>query len=99
MVNRNKCTASTTGIVTNKRSLGIEEPTVISVAYEIDGIKYEIKETIKLKNEWIKIGFLPIGQRQRPVMGVVKVGDVVDVSYNPDDPKKAFIINNVGKMS
>ena len=99
IIGKKKCTEHTTGVVFKLKDMGDENATtLIMVKYLVDGVEYEIKETLTVKNEWIKIGFLPVGQRQTPVMGLVKEGDEVDVSYNPDKPKKAFITDNTGKL-
>ena len=99
MVNKKRCTETTTGVVVELRSLGIDDPTVVSVGYEVDGVEYKISETLKYKSTAIKIGFLPIGMKKSIVMGEARVGTVTSVSYNPSKPSEAYITNNVGHFS
>ena len=47
----------------------------------------------------IKIGFLPIGQVKTPRMGDIAVGGTATVCYNPGQPEKAYIKENVGSMN
>ena len=47
----------------------------------------------------IKIGFLPIGQVKTPRMGDIAVGGTAAVCYNPEQPEKAYIKENVGSMN
>ena len=47
----------------------------------------------------IKLGFLPIGQKRVPVIGDIRAGSPVKVSYNPEDPAEAFISCNCGKSN
>lgn len=47
--------------ITNR---GLDDPFVIHVGYSVNGVNYEMKETVKLKSQVIKIGFLPIGQKK-----------------------------------
>lgn len=61
MLKRNckKCTGATQGIIIEIKSKGIDAPTIIKVQYEVNSVTYEIKETMKLRSEIIKIGFCP----------------------------------------
>ena len=81
------------------RVKGLDFPTMISVEYQVAGMNYTVTESIKLKSQAIKIGFLPIGQKRIPVMGDTAVGCAVMVSYNPDNPAEAFITRNIGKAN
>lgn len=45
------------GVVVDLKIKGIDSPTIVTVEYEIEGVKYTIKETLKLKSEVIKLGF------------------------------------------
>ncbi len=96
MVKKKRCTAKTAGEIVGLRRQGQNLAKIISVEYEVEGEKYEVKESLKMKSEWIKIGFLPIGQKKRPVMGDFNIGDTAEVSYNPDNPKESFITKNEG---
>lgn len=83
------------GIVIDLTSKGIDGPTVVTVEYEVEGKKYVINETLKLKNEVIKLGFLPIGQRQIPKVKCKK-GESIVVIYDENNPEKGHIKGNDG---
>ena len=85
----------TNGIVVNLKSMGLDCPTVVTVEYEVENKKYTIKESLKLKSEAIKLGFLPIGQRKIPKVKCQKGGLVV-VEYDEKNPQKAYIKGNDG---
>lgn len=87
------------GVVKKLISRGLDRPTLISVEYQVNGITYEVTESIKLESETVKLGFLPIGQKKKPVMGATKVGSLASISYNPQNPSEAFITHNVGKIN
>ena len=99
MINKRNCTESTIGNVIKLRSKGTSSPTVITVQYVVDGVTFEVRETVKKKNEWIKIGLIPIGQRRIPVMGATGIGSDVSVTYNPMNPAEAFITDNKGRWN
>ena len=96
MVDKRNCTEVTQGKVIKLRSIGVRRPTIVTVEYFVNGTKYEIEEGLKKKSEWIKIGFIPIGQKRINVMGDARVGTDVEVSYNPSNPAEAFITKNKG---
>lgn len=98
-MNKKKCTARVMGVVTDVRSRGLDFPDVITVSYTVNDIKYSVRETIKLKSEIIKLGFLPVGQRKTPVMGNTQIGTGVEISYDPDKPERAYITENKGIMN
>ncbi|NMM95077.1 DUF3592 domain-containing protein [Bifidobacterium oedipodis] len=89
-------TAQCPGLVVSIKSHGMDTPWRIRVHYEVDGIAYEVVESLALKSSVIKAGPIPIGQRKTPVMGRVREGDTVIVIYNPDKPSKAHIQHNDG---
>ena len=86
--------AKTEGIITKFRLRGVDSSSVITVAYEVDGVEYSVTESVRRKSEAIRLGRIPIGQRQVPVMGAVVEGTKVTVIYDPKDPKKAVIGEN-----
>ncbi len=98
-VNKANCTAIISGIIVDLRVKGLDSPTVITVRYEVGGRIYEIEDSIKLRSETIKIGFLPVGQKRVPVMGNTSVGSTARVSYNPTNPAEAFLTDNIGKSN
>lgn len=83
------------GVVVDLKIKGTDSPTVVTVEYEVEGVKYTIKETLKLKNEVIKLGFLPIGQRQVPKVKCEK-GKTVIIEYEERTPEKGHIKGNDG---
>lgn len=84
------------GAIVSLRVRGQDFPTEITVQYTVDGIDYSITETIKLKSEKIKLGFIPIGQRRVPRMPETHVGGRALVYYDPANPEKAFLAENQG---
>lgn len=86
--------AKTEGIITKFRLRGVDSSSVITVAYEVDGVEYSVTESVRMKSEAIRLGPIPIGQRQVPVMGAVEKGTKVTVIYDPKDPQKAVIGEN-----
>ncbi len=95
-IKKDNCTAKINGTITKKVRKGLEYPTMITVEYQVDGYNFEITESIKLRSEIIKLGFIPIGQKNYPVMGDTTVGNVTQVSYNPNNPREAYITYNIG---
>lgn len=98
-INKANCTQTVTGLVKSLKVKGQDFPTMISVEYQVGGNIYVITESLKLKSEKIKLGFLTIGQKKVPTMGNTTVGSAAMVSYNPNDPAEAFITNNIGKIN
>ena len=86
--------AKTEGIITKFRLRGVDFSSVVTVAYEVDGVAYSVTESVRMKSEAIRLGPIPIGQRQVPVMGAVEEGTKVTVIYDPKDPKKAVVGEN-----
>ena len=89
-------TAQCSGLVLSVKSYGIDCPWRIRVRYEVDGVSYEVVESLALKSSAIKAGPIPIGQRKTPVLGRVREGDTVTVIYDPDKPSKSHIQHNDG---
>lgn len=99
---RNKyknCTALTTGIISDLKIKGQDFPTVITVQYVVDMKSYSISDTIKLKSEKVKVGFLTVGQKRVAALGETSVGSEVRVQYDPDNPGIAFLPDNEGKAN
>ena len=86
--------AKTEGIITKFRLRGVDSSSVITVVYEVSGVAYSVTESVRMKSEVIRLGPVPIGQRQVPVMGAVAEGTKVTVIYDPKDPQKAVIVEN-----
>lgn len=98
-VNKANCTHTVNGRVKELEVKGQDFPTMITVEYQVAGNNYVVTESLKLKSEKIKLGFLPIGQKRVPVMGNTAVGSSATISYNPSNPAEAFITNNIGKSN
>lgn len=96
---KTNCTMIVNGIIKKLKSKGIDRPTLITVEYQVDGVRYEITESIKLKSKIIKFGFFPIGQEKKPIMGDIREGSITSVSYNPQNPSEAYITHNLGKIN
>ena len=95
---RERCTADAVGTIVQLKTRGrISTSNRIIVVYEVNGGTYELREFTTMKNEAIKLGFLPIGQRKKPIMGDVSVGSKVRVKYNPDNPAEAYLPDNIKK--
>lgn len=87
-------TAQTIGKITSIKDKGLNSPTVITVEYSINGKKYDISEPVALKHKFIKLGFLPIGQKKVPRLPSIAVGTQVAVIYNSNKPSQAYIDGN-----
>ncbi len=98
-INKANCTQTVEGRVKELEVKGQDFPTMISIEYQVAGNSYVVTESLKLKSEKIKLGFLPIGQKRVPVMGSTAVGSPATVSYNPNNPAEAFITHNIGKAN
>ena len=98
-VKKSNCTETTQGIIKGLKSKGLDFPTMTTVEYQVNGVSYEVVESLKLKSEVIKFGFLPIGQNRVPAMGDTKEGSSAQVNYNPNNPSEAFITKNTGKAN
>lgn len=87
------------GIIEKCRMSGMNSPTVLTVRYCVNGIEYKLKETVKLKSEFIKFGSIPIGQRKESVLPNVNPGTELIVCYNPKKPKQAYLRDNIGHIT
>lgn len=90
------CTEGTILKIVDKHA---EHPGTITVQYMVSGITYEIRETLKLKSEAIKVGRIPIGQKKTYVLGRIQEGDSITVLYDEKQPQKAIIMGNDGVMN
>ena len=89
----------TKGRVDEIKIKGLDYPNIMYVTYFVDGAEYHIKETVKMKSEAIKIGGIPVGQRNSYQMGNISVGDSVTIQYDPSNPAKALIAENDGTVN
>lgn len=92
-------TGRTQGNVHRLKRGGLDHPDVIEVWYIVDGTQYQLRETVKLKSEWIKVGGIPIGQRKVYRMGNVDVGDSVAVQYDKGNPAQGLLPDNEGVIT
>lgn len=74
----------------------LNAPRVIYVAYDVDGVAYELHESMKIRNVAIRFKGFPIGQRKIPVLGNVGSGDTIAVCYDPNKPHRACLRDNIG---
>lgn len=86
----------TEGEIIANESQQLSAPTYITVAYQVGDMRYRITESVKLKSEVIKWGFLPVGQMKSPKLDDVRVGAKVKVAYDPNRPSRAYIVGNEG---
>lgn len=91
-------TGQTMGTIVRVRPGSVDRPTTVYVRYEVDGVTYERRETVKLTSEAIKLGPIPIGQRKHGKIPS-RVGCAVPVAYLPEDPSKAILVGNDGLMN
>lgn len=89
-------TSETPGIITDLSLKGSDGPLVMTVAYQVNGIAYIVKESVKLKSRMIKVGAIPAGQSKTPVIGDIRKGSAVTVKHDPADPARAIIKGNDG---
>ena len=94
-----KCTSQVEGTIVKLRNSGIDSPTVIYVDYEVDDVTYQLKESMKLRSSAIKAEKVPIGQRKTSVLGDISVGATVNVYYDEENPKFAYIAGNEGVIT
>lgn len=92
-------TETTSGKITSVKNCGLDYPTKIEVEYFVDGIRFSLVESVKLKSKLIKFGFLPIGQKKVPRLPSIKVGTEVTVVYNSHNPTQAYIDGNQSRMN
>lgn len=99
MIRRSACTEQTVGNIVDIKCRNSEGVAKITVRYNVNGMEYTIRESLKLISKMIKVGGMPIGQRKVPRLGNVKIGTQLRVQYNPSKPQKAFLSDNVGRIN
>ncbi|MDI9497649.1 MAG: hypothetical protein QM270_04080 [Bacillota bacterium] len=85
----------TAGKVIERRNRGMDCPAIVTVQYSVNGEVFTIKESLKIKSQAIKTGFLPIGQRKTFKLNC-QAGDTVTVIYDERKPHKRRIKGNEG---
>ena len=96
---KDKCIYEVMGVISRLVEKGNDGHTILYVNYVVNGVMYELHESMKFKSEAIKIGWFPIGQRVSPKLPNTNVGASVVVLYNPDNPSMAYLRDNVGFMN
>ncbi len=91
---KKKCTAQTTGVV-KKVYLNRAPGRRLNVEYLVNGQTYTLAENVTSRSEAIKFGPFVVGQRKIEYISQ-GVGDIVSVSYNPNEPTQAFLTDNIG---
>lgn len=86
----------TVGRIVNVRHSSQETPR-IKVEYCVDGTVYRISENVTVRNEPIKIGFLPVGQQKVWTLGPVFEGEELVVIYDSENPANGYLRDNTGK--
>ncbi len=94
LFDKSKCVNETEGTIIKVRYN--DDARRVTVEFFVDGQPYTIKENITVKSVAIKLGKLPIGQRKIEYI-TEGVGGKVSVKYNPDNPKQAYLRDNIGK--
>lgn len=92
---KRKCICDTVGTIT-KVFFNNNGSRRVTVEYVVDGRTYKIKENITTKSEAIKKAGIPIGQRKVEYI-TAGIGENVRVCFDPDNHKKAYLKDNLGK--
>ena len=90
---KKRCSEKVEGTVI---SFKLRQCFIIKIKYNVSGKEYIVSETVKMKQEAIKIGGMPIGTKSTPRIGWLNAGDKIDVYYNPTNPSDALIAGNDG---
>lgn len=101
---KNNCTETCKGVIKEIKIKGIDFPSEIIVEFEVSGKKYEIRENLVMKPQKIKLGFIPIGYKTKSLIEIntgIKaiVGNEVNVKYSIDTPDKAYLPDNISKVT
>lgn len=101
-----KCDKECIGVIKELKSKGLDRPTVITVEYEVDGVKYIINERLIMKKAktTLLLGFLPIGYETKSLIELKTgekaiAGTNVKVKYESLNPNNAYLLDNTGKIS
>lgn len=94
-----KCTKRADGIITNIVNRGADHASTICVEYVVNGVRYEVKDSLKMKKSTIKVGNVPVGQHTRSVLEDTRIGAPVDVYYEEGNPQHAYIAGNDGSIT
>ena len=81
--------AQTKGILTSVIRGKLDQPTMVKVQYSVDDTDYIVKEPLRYKNEFLKLGFF-IKTPKIPITP----GTTLIITYNQDNPKEAYIQEN-----
>ena len=95
---RRLCTKETEGVITQVKFRGGDNPTSVEVEYSVGETVFRLRDTVKYRSEWIRIGRFPVGQRKIPKIRPA-AGNCVRVRYNPEKPGQAYLPENTGWMN
>lgn len=91
---KRNCVSETSGTITKVRFNNNDSRRVF-VEYIVDGKSYTLKENVTVRSVIVKAGDIPVGQKKIEYI-TAGVGDTVAVKYNPNNPKQAYLRDNIG---
>lgn len=92
---KRKCTCDVIGKIT-KVFFNNNGSRRVTVEYIVGGNLYKIKENITVKSEVIKNAGISIGQKKIEHI-TAGIGESVNLKYDPENPKKAYLKDNLGR--
>lgn len=92
---KRKCTCDVVGKIT-KVFFNNNGSRRVTVEYVVGGNSYKIKENITVKSEVIKKAGIPVGQKKIEYV-TAGIGENVNLKYDPENPKKAYLKDNAGR--
>lgn len=96
---RRRYTGEVVGTVTElAEPTNKNQPTIIAVAYEVDGRAYTIHERLKYTAPGTETGGFFLTVKKVPALGRVRAGSRVRVVYQPSNPAYAMLADNEGVM-
>ena len=92
-----KCTSHVEGTIAKLSSRGLGKPPIVYIDYEVDDVTYQVKDTLKPQSSAINEEKVPIDQSETSNIGGISVGATVDVYYDEENPKFAYVAGNKAK--
>ena len=89
-----QCTEKVLGLVTSFVCQGRKNQDVVTVEYEVDEKKYQIQERVGKNSQLVATGVLIREMKNKVPIGRVKASTFVDVLYDPEDPRIAYLPEN-----
>ncbi len=94
---KKKCTQETIGIVTRKRWNG--DVWFLTAEYRVHDKVYQRTEQLRYqKVKSYQVMNIPVGMRAKASLAHLENGDAVKIRYNPQNPKKAYLPENTGRL-